>query len=452
MIRIFVILIQIAIVVAVAVWLAERPGIVTINWQGWRIETSFWFLVLALLITVVAGALVYRMWRFLRHVPAQIAEAKRSSRQQRGYKALTYGMVAIAAGDSGEAIRYARRANDLLDDAPLTMLLTAQAAELDGDDAAAKRYFEAMRSNPETAFLGLRGLLNQAVRIGDRSEALQFAQEAHALRPTTDWLLEQLFDLQIAERDWKAANKTLQDGVRHKTIKKNECNQRRAAILVEQGRDAAKRGEASTAFEFARLAHELNSELIPAAVLYAEQLSAAGHRRRASSVLEDAWRHQPNPEIAEAYRILNSGDDVLAQVKRIQDLFDMAPDHVESHVALGAATLAAGLWGEARKRLTTAVEMASTARTCRLMADLEEATNNDQKNVRKWLAKAIMADSDKGWVCGNCGAAASAWSALCGNCDSFNNLDWRVPPRVFALGSGTNVPSKETNALARSSC
>ncbi len=281
MIRILVILVQIALMVAAAVWLADRPGVVTIDWQGWRIETSFWLPVLVLLAFVIVGALAYRIWRFLRRAPRQLVEASRSSRQRRGYKALSHGMVALAAGDAGEAMRHARRANALLDDAPLTMLLTAQAAQLGGDEAAAKRYFEAMRSNPETAFLAVRGLLTQAVKAEDGGEALRLANEAHTLRPTTGWVLEQLFDLQTAASDWQAADNTMKEAVRHKTIDKIEANRRRAAILVERGRDAAARGETAAALEYSRFAYELDPELVPAAILHARQLSDGGRKRRA---------------------------------------------------------------------------------------------------------------------------------------------------------------------------
>ena len=50
------------------------------------------------------------------------------SKRRRGYKALSQGMVAVAAGDAGEAARLARRADGLLNDPPLTLLLSAQAA------------------------------------------------------------------------------------------------------------------------------------------------------------------------------------------------------------------------------------------------------------------------------------------------------------------------------------
>src|SRR5262249_1991532 len=81
------------------------------------------------------------------------------------------GHAGGGGGGCGEAKRQAKIANNLLNDPPLTLLLAAQTAQLGGDEDAARRYFTAMLEKPETAFLGLRGLLMQAMKAGDRAEA-----------------------------------------------------------------------------------------------------------------------------------------------------------------------------------------------------------------------------------------------------------------------------------------
>src|SRR5207244_3592662 len=101
-----------------------------------------------------------------------------------GYRALTQGMVAVAAGDAEEAQRQARKADVLLAEPPLTLLLSAQAAQLGGDEDAARRFFSEMLNRPETEFLGLRGLLMQAGRGGGRPGARRQGAGAGArLRP-----------------------------------------------------------------------------------------------------------------------------------------------------------------------------------------------------------------------------------------------------------------------------
>ena len=96
---------------------------------------------------VLAAAAGWRRWR--RHLcsgcvadhrqsRAAFLRRRRERRRRAGYRALTQGMVAVAAGDPQEARRFARSADALLADPPLTLLLSAQAAQLDGDETAAK--------------------------------------------------------------------------------------------------------------------------------------------------------------------------------------------------------------------------------------------------------------------------------------------------------------------------
>ena len=135
---------------------------------GYRLTLHFGLLVFAGLLVLWAFGWIYFLFRRTLAMPAEVARNARISRQNRGYKALTQGLVALAAGDPDEADKQARRATKLLEDTPATLLLTAQSAQLNGDEEAATRYFEAMTEEPETAFLGLRGLAMQAIAQGDR--------------------------------------------------------------------------------------------------------------------------------------------------------------------------------------------------------------------------------------------------------------------------------------------
>ncbi|CAN0483107.1 unnamed protein product, partial [Discosporangium mesarthrocarpum] len=188
------IMIALAIVVATAIWFSDRPGDVSIEWQGWLIEMSVGRFVLAAAIVLAAALIVIGIFRTVGHVPGRIRDSLRTSRRERGYRALTQGMVAVAAGDPDEANRQARRADVLLEEPPLTMLLSAQAAQLNGDEDAATRYFNGMLERPETAFLGVRGLLIQAQKNNDRRAALEYAERAYQLQPKTPWVLNTMFD------------------------------------------------------------------------------------------------------------------------------------------------------------------------------------------------------------------------------------------------------------------
>jgi len=238
MIRVIIFFIIVATLAAVAVWITDEPGRVAISWGDWLLETSPAALAAAAAIFAALGALFFQLARWLWTGPRAIARARQLRRQRRGYLALTQGLVSAAAGDPRSARRLARRANLMLGEPPLTLLLSAQAAQLEGEDDLAKAYFEAMLAQPETEFLGLRGLLVQANKAGDNQAALVLAERAFALRPHTPWVLTTLLELQSHAGRWPDALTTLRVALRQKALDVEAGRRREAGLLLEQARSA----------------------------------------------------------------------------------------------------------------------------------------------------------------------------------------------------------------------
>jgi HemY protein len=442
MIRILLLFVLIGASVWLAVWFADHPGRVEIEALGYGLYTEqVGILVVVMVLLIVIAAAIYRFWRSLRRAPGRIVQHRGASRRQRGYQALTQGMVAVAAGDSREAKRFARKADSLLNEPPLTMLLSAQAAQLDGDEDAARRYFEAMLLESEMAFLGVRGLLMQAVRQEDNDEALKLAEKAQSLRPNTPWVLKHLLDLQVGAKQWEAADRTLREAVRAGAVDAATGRRRRAALAVESSRDASARGDNTVATKQARQAHDLDPNLVPATVAYARCLAESGKIRRAAKTLETAWTRSPHPDLTTAYGALGGEDeDPLARVKRFQRLSGLRANHQESHISLAEASLAAQLWGEARRHLELVTTERRSARALRLLADLEEQENGDLQAARRWLDEAASALPEDRWYCDACGSVAPTWHACCENCGGFATLEWRLPPGVPSTALRSSPP------------
>jgi HemY protein len=430
MVRSLIFIAKLTVLVAVAAWLAYQPSRVSIEVFGYRVDTSVGILIVAVFVITLAAILFHRYWRLLLGAPGGIGRVLREGRRRRGYKALTQGMVAVAAGDPDEARRWARKAEVLMDEPPLTLLLSAQAAQLAGDDQAARRYFEAMLEREETRFMGLRGCLMQALRRGDSAAALDYARQAHALRPKTPWVLTTMVELSEQSGDLAAAERAVRQAVRHKALPAPEGERKRAVITLERAAAARAAGEAEQARKLAREAHKLAPGLVPATVLLAELLIAAGRRGEAGRLLQRAWPGQPHPDLARLYKALEPETDALGQVGRLGKLVAGAPDHPESHLAQAETALEAQLWGAARRHLAEAAGETPGERVCRLMARLEEAEHGDGTKARAWLLRAGRAPRDPAWVCQSCGALAGRWSAHCGACETFDAVTWRPPVEV----------------------
>jgi HemY protein len=429
MVRALAFLVVIAALAYVAAQMADRPGSVTLHWQGWRVDTSVAVLVVTMGVIAATTALVYRLWLFLRRAPARLVQARNEGRRRRGYLALTRGMVAVAAGDPGDAMRQVKRAEVLLDEPPLTMLLSAQAAQLGGDEGAAERFFTAMLERTETEFLGLRGLLTQAQKRGDTSETLRLAERAYRLKPDSEWVAGSLFEQQVGAGRWADADATLTRSVKNGLVDGDLGRRRRAVLTHQQSLETASGGDAAGALSIARKAHELEPGFVPAAVHLAALYVDAEKVRKATPVIERAWRQSPHPDLLAAYHAAVAPTDALAWLQAVQRLAD-GGDDTENRLALAGAALEARLWGESRTHLEPVAGDRAPGRVCRLMAEIEESEHGDLAQAHDWLMRAAHGKADPAWVCGECGNVADNWSAYCAKCTTFDSVAWQTPSHV----------------------
>lgn len=389
MIRMLWLFAKIALVVAAAVWLADHPGEVRIDWQGWVVDMPLGILALALLIISILLALLWRGWSALRHSPESLGEMRKARRHRKGLEALTQGLVAVAAGDVREAEKLARRADLLLDEPLLSSLLLVQATQLGGEETESRKRFEALRERPATAFLGVRGLLGLAIRRGDWAEAEALAEEAYRLRPDSGMVVRELYEIRRAKGDTKRALTALDKAISIGVVDKARGAKDRALLLMAEAQRLEQEGDLKGALKCADGARRSDPDLTSAIAESARLMGLLDKRRAGEKLVEEHWPTKASAMLARAYWGLAApGTAPLAQVKRFEHLLSLNPEHPESHVALGEAALKADLWGEARKHLMIAGGDAPDARICRLMAELEEREHGDTEAARDWLARA----------------------------------------------------------------
>ncbi len=424
-----------AVLVWLALWLADQPGSVILNWRGYRLDTSFALMLVAVGVIAIIVALVYRLWINILGLPSRIIRSRREKRRRRGYLALTRGMVAVAAGDPDDASRQVKRAEGLLGEPPLTMLLSAQAAQLADNETAAGKHFSAMLDNPETEFLGLRGLLNQAMKRDDWREALKLARRAYRIRPKSRWVASTLFDMLTRAGHWAEAEATLTESVKHHLVGHTDGHGRQAALKFQRSLEAREQGNNAEAVRCASQAHDMDPGFIPAAVIKARFLVDSGKMRKAASLIELAWQLQPHPDFVHVYWAAKGANDAAQKFQATQHLAGLKPDHPESSIAVAAAALEARMWDKAREYLQPLLASGGSVRACRLMAELEESEHGDPARGREWLMRASHADPNPAWVCNHCGNAVAEWSALCGKCGNFDSFAWRAPAHIVSLTS-----------------
>jgi HemY protein len=411
-----------------AVWLADRPGTVLVTFGGYEVQTSVAVAAIALVGLALALAVLWSAVNGILRLPSRLTFASRARRRSRGYQAVSRGMVAVGAGDTIAARRYANEAERLLGKEPLTLLLKAQAAQVSGNRDAAEAAFRQMMDEDETRVLGLRGLFVEARRRGDTGSAHEYASEAVRLAPAAAWASDAVLEARCAERDWRGALEAIERRTSLGLLDKATARRHRAVLLTADALDRAEH-DPEGALRSAQDAVKLSPDLVPAAVLAGRLLSRRGDLRRAAKILETAWRSQPHPDLAEVYLNLRPGDSALDRLKRAETLSRLSNGAPEGRLAVARSALEAREFDRARDALEPLLADRPSMRVCLLMSDLEQAEHGSTGKGREWLARATRAPRDPAWIAD--GVVSDHWapiSPVTGRLDAFV---WQAPPDVL---------------------
>lgn len=420
--------ILIAIMGMGAAWIADQPGEVTLTWLGREITMDVVVAAGLVVVIVIVIILFISLVKLIMGGPQAFTDFLSVRRERSGYSALSSGMLAVGSGNVKLAAKHAAQANKLLSDEPLTLLLKAQTAQLQGDDEEARRIFDAMLQRSDTELLGLHGLFVEAQRAGDMELARAYAERAVERQPDLPWAGKAVLKLQSASNDWAMVEQTIDRNQRNKLISKPEANKKRAVLKVSQAMDLEKKDEAA-ALKLAEDAHKLDPNLVPAAVIAGRLLSARGDIRKATRILERTWRKSAHPDIAEVYGDVRAGDSPRDRLKRVRSLASIGFSGDEGAIAVARAAIDAQLWDDARSALETCAQNRPSQRICMLMAEIEQGDKGDTGRVREWLARGVRAPRDPQWTAD--GYSSASWLPTSPVSGELGAFQWKVPVELI---------------------
>ncbi len=422
MIRLLLFFVLLAILAYGGVFLVQHPGHVTLDWFGYAIQTSAALLVIAVAATAVAAWIVLRIAVGL---PSFVRLAARQRRREKGYAALSRGLVAVGAGDAQGAARASAQASRHLSDDALVLLLHAQASHLNGREDSAVHAFHALAQREDTRVVGLRGLYAAASRRGDEEAARHFAEAAHRAAPLP-WSAQAVLEQRAHVADWQQALATVESSVAAKLVDKDTGARQRAVLETAIAYD--KEGTApEEALSLARAAMKRAPDLAPPVVLAARLLSRRGDIRKAAKLIERSWPQCQHPDVAQAYLDVRPGDSTTDRLTRAKTLMDISTFDPVSRMTVARAALAGTEYAAAREAMAPLVGEGKrpTVRMCLMMAEIEEAEHGDIGQWREWLARASHAALDPAWVAD--GTVYDRWQPVSPTTGKLDAFRWQVP-------------------------
>lgn len=431
---------RIIVVVGIAVFLVVQPGEVIIDWKGYKITIQLGYAAVALLITLVLVANFAELITRLSMWPASLARSRAERKRTKGYRALMQSLSAAATGDQQTAYYLAHRAQKFLpeEESGLPLLLQAQAMSKKGDVADQDEPYKILIKNADTALLGIQGLTQNAILVGNFEKALLLARKAFAENPKNLSLVKAVYDLEIKNKLWNDALVTLD---KHKKVLRDVAEHDRKVIYIVLGDMAKAQGRSEEAVEFYKKAHKEDTHFVPANVRYIQSFIDAGSKRKAISLLEKSWKHEAHPDYLPLWNALvpeQKEGKPNVKFRWFQWIAEFHPESEVASLALARAAIEEQLWGEARIALVQAEKHGKSAEIYKLWVLLEEKTTNKPEVIRQWLDRAYQANPSGVWVCLKTGRHFTTWQAIVEPENLFNTLVWTVDvamkPMAFING------------------
>ena len=420
--RIISLILWIVIIGALAHFLATHEGTTQIDWLGWRLTARTSLLIAAAFIIMWLVLILDRMLSFLAGIPRALTRGFSRRHQRLGQRALALGMVAVAAGEGRAALKYARKSVHHLGHDVLTDLLMAQATSLSGDREAARRYFDALKKNADTAHFGHIGNMRLALEAGDEDSALLAGRAAMKLKPRTPSIADALFVLEAKHGAWDEAE------IAFRIARQGNAEippHVEASILLERARQttAPRRKQ-----KFLTRAIQADATFLPAILEQAEFFLAEQKTRKATALMERGFISAPHPRLAEKLLAHWSGTPAK-KLARLINLTEKGGNQKEALFASARVALDQGLWGEAT-RLAELIPMeARDTRIWQLLAELAEQQPgigaNAGANSAMILRQNFNAPRAPNWLCASCQQVSDDYHAICPHCGTFAQISWK---------------------------
>ncbi|GAB4420239.1 MAG: heme biosynthesis protein HemY [Sideroxydans sp.] len=371
------------------VLLARQPGYVQIVLPPWRIELSLALFAFILLLLIVLGYALLRLFLLALHLPQQVRAFRRQRAERASRAALVEALYAYFEGRYAAAEKAAVRAMQHDHYSALNAIIAARAAH--EQHAFERRDAYLAQAQGHTVGDDTLRLLTRAEFNLDQKQprsALESLKELNAsgLRKHVGALTLEL-KAQQQSRNWDAVLDVLRQLEKRNALDAGLADQLRQQAWLEKLRAAAHEAGSLRAVLTAMPAAIKRRAAI--ARIAAQALRQLGECVAARQLLTDSLNAQWDSELVALYGDCLEGSAV-AQIEQAERWLAQHPDDAGLLLALGKLCLHQELWGKAQNYLDASISVQPSKEAYTALAHLAEKMHQPDAAFRYYR---LAADS-----------------------------------------------------------
>lgn len=370
----------IATAVGLAVASRFNPGNVVFFYPPYRIDLSlnFFLLLIALLFW-----LIYLMLTALavtQKMPSRVAAYRREKREREGNVALREALKAFFEGRFGHAEKAAARAVDSPDNAGLSALIGARAAQRLQQQDRRDDWLQRLDDHPTLHTASLMTALELLVEDHQPERALEAVQRLNAGGTRHLHVLRLALKANQQARNWPEVLRLVRALDKHKAL--HPAASRRLRELAYDDLLSDRLHDAESVRRVWSEIPQDDRRMPYVAERAARAFSTRGLHAEARTIVERSLAVEWSDRLVRVYRdgaAAPGSTELLAQIERCEQWLVQRPTDPELALTLGTLCLKQKLWGKAQRHLEQALSDASKPDTVRV-AHLELARLHEELN------------------------------------------------------------------------
>lgn len=410
MLRILIYATLTILVTATAIWFAQNPADIEINWLGYQVKTSLIVILLCFFLLCIVAKLCCLPFKLFSYLD----DMREKREQQHKDKLMIEFLTAIGTDNTSRYASLGKRIDKSFASTPELrdlMLLNVSSGDTKTE------ILENLSIGKDTKLLALKAQIEQAENDDKKTEALELYKEAFEKYPKTPSIATKYISLLALFGRFEEVKDIAKKAYNKKIISKEEYKRLVSSAILEEGLTS---GNDS----FIIKAAEIDNTNAAAVMNAAKSLVKAGRKHKAFTMLETLWLTHPCLDVYSTASYVISSEKPLARLKKMEKFIKSNKSTPLKDVLLADIYAKAGLWGQA-KALAARYEgqYGSSALLLKIKASIAAEENPDSAEVKTLRDIAAHSPLPCEWVCSNCKGTFAEWHAVCPECHTFGNID-----------------------------
>ena len=421
MFKIIIIFLLASILGFLTIWFKKEPGIISIEWNGWLIETSLPILFLCSISIFLFCTVLFILSKRIYILPKTIKYEFIKNKNKNAMISITNAFSAKSMGEIELAKKFSIKAKRL-NNSPLKLMLDMDINKF--YDEQDNKIFNKMLKYPETKLLGIKNLTNFYFKDNNIAKAIETINLIPKSKKTPSWFFYKLLQLNILNNDWKNVFISINHISKYTNISSKEFKILKGHIYFSKAKYLYNKNNHKESIENVEIALKFIPSFTSGIVLKGK-LIYDKNPKEAIEYIKDSWKNYSHPDLARLIYEINSNKNKTYNLKLIKDIIKKRKNNFNNNFLLAKAAIEASSWLTAREALYNIPEKDWTKNIFIMMSIIEKKENGNLKLSDKWFEKAKLANLDFSWGCTACSHIDKEWKIICPKCLNIDSIKWQ---------------------------